>query len=258
MEMYSLDPVTAKLVIELQLEGVYEILSELPAGSDEHAAFRAIKTSFQDIIQVLKGQCCAQNLLKTGHVTQLQFERLIWEWRQAIKITILLVSLADHLPPELDNFQAEGFSDEHESALYCTSTIVNSIENVATSQGYVLLSLHFENDGDANIKTMEEREYQNSSISKPSPSKGKRKAIASPEGVRPTYRVCSACMKQFPRFDLAELKCKREDDVGYHAYCRRCLIDLFEFSLKDTTLLRPQCCGVRIPYSHVFIFSRHS
>ncbi|KAF1847649.1 uncharacterized protein K460DRAFT_244791, partial [Cucurbitaria berberidis CBS 394.84] len=60
---------------------------------------------------------------------------------------------------------------------------------------------------------------------------------------------CSACMEQFARFDVLELGCKRQDDALFHAYCRTCLVDLFQTSLTDTTLFPPRCCGKRIPIS---------
>ncbi|OAG08746.1 uncharacterized protein CC84DRAFT_1071746, partial [Paraphaeosphaeria sporulosa] len=64
-----------------------------------------------------------------------------------------------------------------------------------------------------------------------------------------THTFCSACMEPYTRFDALELGCKREDDDTYHAYCRGCLVDLFETSFTDTTLFPPRCCGKYIPVS---------
>ncbi|KAF2028694.1 hypothetical protein EK21DRAFT_28255, partial [Setomelanomma holmii] len=64
-----------------------------------------------------------------------------------------------------------------------------------------------------------------------------------------THALCSACMEHCARFDVLELKCKRQEDATYHAYCRTCLVDFFQTSLTDTTLFPPRCCGKRIPIS---------
>jgi len=48
-------------------------------------------------------------------------------------------------------------------------------------------------------------------------------------------RQCTACMEQFPSFDIARAPCR-------HEYCCQCLKDLFDASMIDDSLFPPRCC----------------
>ncbi|PVI02701.1 hypothetical protein DM02DRAFT_559460 [Periconia macrospinosa] len=61
-----------------------------------------------------------------------------------------------------------------------------------------------------------------------------------------THTLCCCCFERYPRFDVVELSCKREDEDLLHAYCRDCINGLFEACVRDTTLWPPRCCGARI------------
>ncbi|KAF2806992.1 uncharacterized protein BDZ99DRAFT_501000 [Mytilinidion resinicola] len=69
--------------------------------------------------------------------------------------------------------------------------------------------------------------------------KGKAKSTAA------THTECVACLETKPNFDMLRLNCQPTP----HAYCRECILDLFESSLTDTSLFPPRCC--RIPISLV-------
>ncbi|KAF2498710.1 hypothetical protein BU16DRAFT_438514, partial [Lophium mytilinum] len=60
-----------------------------------------------------------------------------------------------------------------------------------------------------------------------------------------THTECVACLETKPNFDMLHLNCQPTP----HAYCRDCILDLFESSLTDTSLFPPRCC--RIPISLV-------
>jgi hypothetical protein len=73
---------------------------------------------------------------------------------------------------------------------------------------------------------------------KRSTDKGKGKA-------KETHAECVACTESKPTFDILQLSCQPEP----HAYCRDCLVGLFESSMTDTSLFPPRCC--RVPISLV-------
>jgi len=58
---------------------------------------------------------------------------------------------------------------------------------------------------------------------------------------------CVSCFEKFWKFDILQLPCKRDDDVDFHAYCRDCLVGLYESSITDPSLFPPRCCAKIIP-----------
>lgn len=56
--------------------------------------------------------------------------------------------------------------------------------------------------------------------------------------------TCVACQEHHIYFNIVQMSCS-------HCYCRICLVQLFETSLKDQSLFPPQCCRKVIPLSLV-------
>lgn len=255
MEVHNIDPVSAKLAIQLQLDDVCDILNGSEIGSDEHAAFHAMQISFQEIIEVLEGQCYALNMLRMEHNARLEFESLLQEERQAANDHREALRLSE-LNPEATVFASNEFDDSFDTSIYATegpdptlqTTSVDPEDDTDSFDDYRFYS-GLDNNLREKCPPTEVRVSAQSLPSKAGPSRAKGKARADSEIDRSSHGICSACMEEHPRFDLLELACKRKDDTTTHAYCRTCLIDLFNSSLTDTTLFPPRCCRIPIRLS---------
>lgn len=256
------DLATAKLAAELQLEDVEQVLGGIQAGTDdEYAAFTAMKTTFQNIIQAYEDQLAALNLLRLEYTTRMECERIVSEERQALRDHDLARELGRVDARDSDPMLLRSGDIVEEETELCgdndiappvfLDTTVSSMEQVLGLRIDKQAPFCVEeicSGGNFGTSTPMFQEYTSAT---PGPSKGKRKAVFQFEDeedlARPTHGQCSACMERCPRFDLVELTCKREGDTLCHCYCRGCLIDLFKASLTDTTLFPPRCCGQRIP-----------
>ncbi|KAF2187119.1 hypothetical protein K469DRAFT_124223 [Zopfia rhizophila CBS 207.26] len=262
MEVTSMDPATAKLAIELQLTDINEILAGLhpgPVQDDTIAAFEEMKANYQEILQVLEGQVLALNILKTEQQNRVQFNKLMEEEAQAVRdheFACQLAGIACSTPrssatrptfgcspvdtpqpaarPTFTCPPLDDFSDHEDPTM---SSIFSSDPAESTR------TVDFEPGARTQLNTVMRPKVTPSSSapSKPVKDKAKEKAVEAPP------RMCSACMEQYPRAEILELTCKREDEFFTHAYCHTCLIDLFESSMTDTTLFPPRCCGRKIP-----------
>ncbi|KAK3207237.1 hypothetical protein GRF29_103g279961 [Pseudopithomyces chartarum] len=255
MEVRTLDPVSAKLAIQLQLDDVCDILRESEVGSDEYAAFEAMQISFQEIAQVLEGQCIALSMLRREHDARLEFEKLVQEERQAVddhnealRLDGLESTALGTSPGDLGNPIDTSTGAEEKSDSIFQKGYLDTEELIGPLQNYPSI-FDSDNNGYGNPSWVTGRVSAAPFIPRAGPSKGKGKAKADAIGDRSSHGVCSACMEQHPRFDLLELACKRKDETTSHAYCRTCLNDLFESSLTDTTLFPPRCCRVSIRLS---------
>jgi E3 ubiquitin-protein ligase RNF144 len=224
MELAGLDPVTAKLAVELQLSDINATLTGLtnnPPKGDELAAFQDMRDNLQVVLQILEGQVLALNILKSDHASRVTFERLMQEESQASR---------DHnMARQLAGLgSAPQASDSDESS----SLMINSPELCPVSALTLGNSISTFGSNNDSILSFEESA---------SPSKGKGKIQD-----HATHTLCCSCFELHPRFDVLELPCKREDEDLLHAYCRDCINCLFEACLRDTTLWPPRCCGVHI------------
>ena len=59
--------------------------------------------------------------------------------------------------------------------------------------------------------------------------------------------LCSSCMDMYPNRGLLQLGCKGKHDSETHAYCRDCVMRLFESSVTDPSHFPPRCCSKIIP-----------
>jgi hypothetical protein len=60
-------------------------------------------------------------------------------------------------------------------------------------------------------------------------------------------QICSSCLDAHPARDTLQLPCKYDGDVEAHAYCRDCLVRLFECAITDSSHFPPRCCSKIIP-----------
>ncbi|KAF2026099.1 hypothetical protein EK21DRAFT_27085, partial [Setomelanomma holmii] len=59
--------------------------------------------------------------------------------------------------------------------------------------------------------------------------------------------LCSSCLDMHPTCNLLQLTCKGKADLKTHAYCRECVIRLFESLVTDPSHFPPRCCSKIIP-----------
>lgn len=238
-----MDPATAKLAVELQLEDIDEIIYELNERDDLHEASVLTRANYEDILKVVEGQVLALGILRADHANRVQFVNLVEEERQATQdheLACRLAGLATPAPtfgyPTKDIY----FSDDEITV--SSTTGIRTLNAADPTQ----TNLYFNEDNGSALSVVEGPKSSTftSSSSYTGKGKGKAKQVISDNGI--THALCSACMDRHPRFDVLELSCKRKDDIAPHAYCRTCLVDLFECSLTDTTLFPPRCCGMRI------------
>lgn len=251
MEFTGLPPATARLVVELQLADVKEVMQE-PITGDEYTSFEAMRIKLQEALLLLQDQVYALSVLRADYDSRIVFETLTREETQAEqdhRIASDLSGIADDqyertTPTHHPGGQEAWLDDNcHSSYTMPASALTENLIITLQDESPAYSSERFfEVAGDATTS--------NAGPSSKYPSKGKGKALNVSDGHdRSTHTLCSACMEPFPRFDILQLDCKRSEDTTYHAYCRICLIDLLETSLTDTTLFPPRCCGKCIPIS---------
>jgi hypothetical protein len=66
--------------------------------------------------------------------------------------------------------------------------------------------------------------------------------------------TCVSCFENFANSEVSQLPCKNGSETECHAYCRECLIGIFEASLSDPSLFPPRCCSEPIPLSTTLFF----
>jgi E3 ubiquitin-protein ligase RNF144 len=262
MEFTALHPATAQLAIELQLADINAVIPGLREG-DEYAAFHAMQTDLQNALLLFQDQTYAMDLLRVDHSTRVVFETLVQEERQAERDHGLACELSAINPDQtqLSTVTPSNHLGDRELGLSHEFQNFYSEFASATAEDHVILAL---SGSDPALSTCYTEQICGTSggattnhaeSSTKHLSKGKRKATGtSHEEEHVTHILCSACMEQCARFDALELSCKRPGDITCHAYCRSCLIDLFQTSLTDTTLFPPRCCGIRIPVSDCLEF----
>ncbi|KAH7061719.1 hypothetical protein BKA63DRAFT_588339 [Paraphoma chrysanthemicola] len=64
----------------------------------------------------------------------------------------------------------------------------------------------------------------------------------------PVTATCSSCLDEHAKRNMLELSCSDEPNTERHAYCRECLVRLFESSVTDPSHFPPRCCSKIIPF----------
>lgn len=94
-----MDPATAKLAVELQLEDINDMLDslyddeELP-DSDSCASFLVMRYDLLRQLQILEGQVLTLKILREEHDSRIAFARLLEEEKQAANDHQLAMRLA--------------------------------------------------------------------------------------------------------------------------------------------------------------------
>lgn len=251
MELANLPTATARLAVELQLA---DIMQDMDAG-DAYAAFDAMQASLKAALLMLQDQSCAIDILQGDLEDRVVFQNLMKEERQAERDHEIARGINDVMnggrPPSTgrteerfggqESWLGDDFGGIHGELGGCSinGSTVRTMED--TYCGHDVQRI-------PKISKDPAASYAEPSTRPLGKGKGKARDSAT-EDEHMTHTFCSACMEQCTRFDVLELGCKREGDDTYHAYCRSCLVDLFQTSLTDTTLFPPRCCGKYIPIS---------
>jgi E3 ubiquitin-protein ligase RNF144 len=251
MELGTLPPATARLVVELQLADINSIMQDLDAG-DAYAAFDAMQAGLKAALSLLQDQICAMEILRADHDDRVVFDNLVQEEIQAERDHEIARGMCDVTtggteqstarPGECFEGQDSWLDDDFQDpdGRIGGARVEDHILKIPRDTG--LTYCGFDVQQIQQVARDPAASYAESSTRQLGKGKGKAKEHM-------MQISCSACMEQFARFAVLELGCKREEDDTYHAYCRGCLIDLFQTSLTDTTLFPPRCCGKYIPAS---------
>ncbi|KAH7119989.1 hypothetical protein B0J11DRAFT_591023 [Dendryphion nanum] len=258
MEVNNMDPYTAKLAIQLQIDDLNDILSQKNDMGDALIAFETFGVACQYLLRILEGQVLAMDILKQEHANRVLFEELLREERQAVQDHNVARELAGLGPePPTPSYYSESHNPVLDCHRYLESSISFDPSEVLNFNPVIVPescvagpSVQPRHKGKGKAKEVDDPSTYAAGPSVQMPFRGKGKGKAKAGEIseeRITHVACAACMEFHPRFDVLELGCRREGDMTSHSYCRDCLIDLFKTSLSDTTLFPPRCCSVTIP-----------
>jgi E3 ubiquitin-protein ligase RNF144 len=227
-----MDPATAKLAIQLQLDDIDDLLDslydsiDLPDG-DARTGFEMMRTDLQQQLQIFEGQVLTLKILREEHDSRVAFSRLLEEERQA--------------------------ASDHQLAMRLAGLAVSDPE-VKRGETYEASLRSVSDDGSDEQWEMAKELYAavfEREVGYPAPINGIRTTKASE--VKSTSKStvlgsetltkCCVCMEIVPSKNTLTLACQPEA----HTYCRPCLVDLFTSALTNTTLFPPRCCKIPIP-----------
>jgi E3 ubiquitin-protein ligase RNF144 len=228
----SMDPATAKLAVELQLEDIHDLLDglyeeeELPDG-DARTGLQMMQRELNQQLDILQGQVLVLQILKEEHDNRVAFSRLLEEEKRAASDHQLAMRLAGMT---VSNPEVKQGAD-YEASL-CETSECDSDEQWDMARELYAAAFEHEITDRAplnGIRTVKAGEVKANTKSKILGSKSLTK--------------CCACMEVVPSKDTLTLACKPEA----HTYCRSCLTDLFTSAIVNTSLFPPRCCKLPIP-----------
>ena len=227
-----MDPATAMVAIQLQLDDIDDLLDglydsiDLPDG-DARTSFEMMQKDLQQQLQIFEGQVLTLKILRGEHESRVAFSRLLEEERQAASDHQLAMRLAGLAvsDPEVN----------------CGETYEANLRSVSDDGGdeqwemaKELYAAAFERElGDRaplnGIRTVQAGQAK---------STRKSKVLGSE-----TLTKCCVCMEVVASKNTLTLACQPEA----HTYCRPCLVDLFTSALTNTTLFPTRCCRIPVP-----------
>lgn len=237
MQTAYMDTRSAKLAVELQLEDVNSHLDGLyddPPEGDELAAFETTKAILYQQLQVLEGSVATLDILKEEYVNRLTFTKLLEEEKQAAADHRLAMSMAGL---KMDDPKVQRGA-KYEESLCDDEGYDNTEEQWQLAKKIYALEMETSNKSVEDVKNR-------------APLHGIHVVKATKLALRPMPNVvsselkkrCNVCLEHLPAKETLTLRCTPEP----HIYCRRCLIDLFNTAIVDTTLFPPRCCKTVIP-----------
>ena len=226
-----MDPDTAKLVMQLQIADINDLLDGLyddkdMLDGDSRISFQKIREDLQKHLQLLEGQVLTLKILREEHESRVAFSILLAEEKQAAydhRLAMRLAGLAHN------NQDVERGAQYEES--FCSESDCG--DDTQWDMAKELYAAAFERD-----------------IANRAPLNGIRTAKASEltTDIKPkilgsnALTKCNTCMDVVPHKNTLTLECKPEA----HTYCRTCLTDFFKSALVNTNLFPPRCCKIPV------------
>ncbi|KAF2655140.1 hypothetical protein K491DRAFT_679106 [Lophiostoma macrostomum CBS 122681] len=256
-----MDPASAKLVLEIQLQDINDILDgvyEDPPEDYMREGYEAVQAELQQQLHTMEDFLCVFQILKEEYDDRVNLQRLLNEEKQAISDHELAMRLS-------------GLSMRHpavkSSATYKESLYGNTLRGERKSdddEQWEAAKAKYATEMGI-IAEKDKNEAKDGDGKKPNPVETlkpigglpRRTCNSCAEAVpaKDTVTIgldsycpnclakCSACLEIVVVKDTVTLKCQPEP----HVYCHGCLVDLFKCALVDTSLFPPRCCKVAIP-----------
>ncbi|KAF3040566.1 hypothetical protein E8E11_000394 [Didymella keratinophila] len=239
MDFTCMDPQTVKLAIQLQLEGIADLLDSLyddgePVQGDERASLHTIQQDLQQQLTLLEGQVLVINILKDEYNERVAFKKLLDDEKQAVSDHQLAMRLAGMSIGTAD----AAFSADYEAQL---DQADEEDDDAQWEMAKELYASAF--DGDKVRPALEGGPVQPITANR-APPHGIRIVAEAPKekdvlGSK-NLVMCNACMEIVSIKTTLRLQCD-------HTYCRTCLLDLFTSSIANPILFPPRCCKLPIP-----------
>jgi hypothetical protein len=260
MSFNNMDPASAKLVLELQLQDINDILDgvyEDPPEDYMREGYETVQAELRNQLHTVEDFLCVFQVLKAEYDDRVNLKRLLDEEKQAIsdhQLAMRLSGLSMRHP-------AVKSSTDYQESLY-GDTLFGDCELDEDEQWKAAKAKYAAEMGI--VVEKDEKEATTSEEEEPKP-------VEPPKPVGPPRCVCNSCAESVLVEDILTVdfetycrdclaKCSAcLDDVLVensvtlgcqpepHVYCHECLIDLFQCALVDTTLFPPRCCKVAIP-----------
>ncbi|KAH9828999.1 IBR finger domain-containing protein [Teratosphaeria destructans] len=233
----DMDPLTMSAIVQMQLDDIEQLKTNHKGKqregtvTDAQLALQMYNEDLRACDHTLKDRQMAQSLclavLRDGDLIRRAYE----EEQQANRDHELAMRLSrNELPRVIPRKRAQSrdsdpWSDDEELLYKAAATYMH---RPASVQGMRLSGLA----DDTEDTTMAESSTW---------------AAARKASDKPLMRRCASCFEEKEFFDVARVPCNDE-------YCRPCLAQLFELSMKDESLYPPKCHGQVIPVSRVSFF----
>ena len=227
-----MDPKTAKIIVELQLADIDDLLNglygeaDIPNG-DTRTSFQIMRQDLQQQLQILNDQIFLLKILSEEHKNRIAFSRLLEEEKQAVGDHQLAIQLAGRAASDSDVKQRS----DYEASL-CRARELCSDEQWDMAQELYATAFDRQPENRASSNT--------SQTMKAGDMKSATKITILGSDM---LTKCCACMEVVSSKDTLVLECKPEA----HTYCRVCLIDLFTSAIDNTSLFPPRCCRLPVP-----------
>jgi len=234
MGVKLMEPETAKLAVELQLDDINDLLDglydepDIPDG-DLRTSFEYLREDLRLQHQILEGHLRTLEIIRLEHEDRIMIQRLIQEEQQAHDDHQFAMRLAGLViaDAEIEHYR------EYEA------TLIESRDTNSQEQWESAKKLH----AAALVRDMDERVPPTDFHHTDGGVEGSDNHSEAEIPALKNLIQCCACMDDVACEDALTLECVPDA----HSYCRDCLVDLFASCLQNTTLFPPRCCKLPIP-----------
>jgi E3 ubiquitin-protein ligase RNF144 len=229
-----MDPRTAIVAIQLQLEDIAEILKGLQdtqkPADNERASLETIQQDLVQQLATLEGQVLVIKLLKTEFDQRAAYKKLLDEEGQAIQDHELAMSMAGMSSSNTQKTSSTDYKAQLDAASGPDDAQWETVKQLYES------ALKGNDIHSALAEELAQNTADDSAHTHDAMAQGADTAALKSKDLT----TCNACMEVVGRKDTLHLQCK-------HTYCRACLLDLFTSAISETTLFPPRCCKLPIP-----------